>query len=58
MLLASMAAGIMTTAKGTSQYWAPELLSLDIEDAKQSEATDVWAFSMTIYVSNPSSPLS
>ena len=34
--------------KGTCHYWAPELL----RSGKMSKESDVWAFGMTIYVSN------
>lgn len=41
---------VTTTTKGTNSFWAPELLELK-NPVRQSEATDVWAFGMTIYVS-------
>lgn len=38
------------TANGTWNYWAPELM--DLNGAVHSKASDVWAFGMTVYVSN------
>ena len=42
--------GATTDLKGTESYWAPELLLNENEVVKQSEATDVWAFGMTVFV--------
>ena len=44
-----------STLKGTCNYWAPELLSHDPNaDMLPSHSTksDIWAFGMTIYVSD------
>ena len=59
-------AQLTATTRGTIQYFAPELLPVDLQaqgsmDAarapKQSKKTDVWAFGMTIYVRLPPSHL-
>ena len=40
------------TIIGTGVYFAPELIQIDDEVvAHQTNATDVWAFGITIYVS-------
>ena len=40
---------LSSTTKGTALFWAPELLDID-KEVKQSEATDVWAFGMLVFV--------
>ena len=51
MLLASRTMAQPTsTTKGTNQFWAPELISIDGGSVSQSKETDVWAFGMTVYV--------
>jgi serine/threonine protein kinase len=56
MLASCSIAKPTTTARGTIQYMAPELLKFDDEDVSatqsmQSKEVDIWAFGMTIIVS-------
>jgi serine/threonine protein kinase len=44
--LAQMSSGL----KGTINYLAPELIDESNPHAQYSKQTDVWAFSMTVYV--------
>lgn len=41
-------ANLSSTVKGTTQFWAPELIETDHE--RHSKETDVWAFGMAVYV--------
>ena len=44
-----------STLKGTCNYWAPELLSHNPDGDKppnHSVKSDIWAFGMTVYVSD------
>jgi serine/threonine protein kinase len=51
MILASGSLAQMTSGmKGTVNYLAPELLDVTDLHVKHSKQTDVWAFSMTLYV--------
>ena len=40
---------VTTTTKGTPAFWSPELWNMR-GSVRQSKASDVWAFGMTIYV--------
>ena len=53
ILSASLSIGNLTpTEKGTILFWAPELVHASSNaPTLHSEKTDVWAFGMTIYVS-------
>ena len=52
MVAASLSlAKISSHMKGTFRFLAPELV-ISEERVKQTEATDIWAFGMTLYVSS------
>lgn len=51
MILATRTLVNMTSGpKGTVNYLAPELVDFSNPHIKHSKETDVWAFSMTLYV--------